>query len=52
MNKRTRDSVVFKTFNAFEDAVLNFFTEGWHTIHIDEFKSRINDNFEELKPVF
>jgi len=52
MNEKIRNNVVFETFKLFEDTVLNFFKDVWNTISIDELKSRINDNFEELKPVF
>jgi len=52
MNEKIRNNVVFKTFKLFENTVLNFFKDVWDTIPIDELKSRINDNFQELKPVF
>ena len=52
MNEKIRNNVVFETFKSFEETVLDFFNNLWHTISIEELRDRINDNFEELKPVF
>lgn len=50
MNEFVRDNKVFATFADFRDAILNFFDTTWDTIS-SEVRSRINDNFQRLKPV-
>jgi transposase len=52
MNERIRNNEIFSTFKKFKDAVIGFFKDEWDKITIDELRSRINDNFEELKPLF
>jgi len=51
MNEYVRNNVVFASFREFKKAIFNFFKETWHSIS-DELRTRINDNFETLKPVF
>jgi transposase len=51
MNEQTRNNCVFKTFSEFKQKIHSFFNEKWNGI-CDEFKSRINDNFQTLKQAF
>lgn len=51
MNEQVRNNVVFKTFNEFKQKIHSFFDEKWDLI-CDEFRTRINDNFQKLKPAF
>jgi transposase len=51
MNELSRNNQVFKTFNEFKEKIRTFFSDTWDTIS-DEFRTRINDNFQSLKPVF
>lgn len=50
MNELSRNNQVFKTFNEFKEKIRAFFSEKWNTI-ADDFRTRINDNFQSLKPV-
>jgi len=50
MNELSRNNQVFKTFNAFKEKIRTFFSETWDIIS-DDFRTRINDNFQILKPV-
>jgi transposase len=50
MNEVTRNNQVFKTFNEFKEKIRTFFRETWDAI-ADDFRSRINDNFQTLRPV-
>jgi len=50
MNELSRNNQVFKTFNEFKEKIRAFFNETWDVIS-DDFRSRINDNFQILKPV-
>lgn len=50
MNEVSRNNQVFKTFNEFKEKIRTFFRETWGTI-ADDFRTRINDNFQSLKPV-
>lgn len=50
MNEQSRNNVVFKTFIEFKDKIRTFFSETWRTIS-ENFRTRINDNFQILKPV-
>jgi len=50
MNEHVRNNQVFKTFTEFKTGILEFFSKTWDTISSD-FKCRINDNFQMLKPV-
>jgi transposase len=50
MNELSRNNQVFKTFNAFKEKIRTFFSETWDTIS-DDFRTRINDDFQTLKPV-
>ena len=50
MNEVSRNNQVFKTFNEFEEKIRLFFSDTWDTI-ADECRTRINDNFQSLKPV-
>ncbi len=50
MNEQSRNNMVFKTFHEFKEKIRTFFRETWDTIS-DDFKTRINDNFQTLKPV-
>jgi transposase len=49
-NELTRNNQVFKTFNEFKEKIRKFFSETWDEIS-DNFRTRINDNFQSLKPV-
>jgi transposase len=51
MNELSRNNQVFKTFNEFKEKIRNFFDETWDEIS-EDFRTRINDNFQTLKPVF
>ena len=51
MNEQTRNNVVFKTLKEFKQKIHEFFDETWDGIG-DNFRTRINDNFQTLKPVF
>lgn len=51
MNEKTRNNVVFESFNQFKEKIDEFFDEQWINI-FDAFRSRINDNFQKLKPAF
>jgi len=50
MNELSRNNQVFKTFNEFKEKIRTFFSDTWDTI-ADNFRTRINDNFQSLKPV-
>jgi transposase len=50
MNELSRNNQVFKTFNEFKEKIRGFFSETWPNV-ADEFRTRINDNFQSLKPV-
>ena len=50
MNEVTRNNQVFKTFNEFQEKIRKFFSDTWDTIS-DDFRTRINDNFQTLKAV-
>ena len=50
MNELVRNNQVFKTFHEFQEKIRTFFRETWDTIS-DGFRTRINDNFQILKPV-
>jgi transposase len=50
MNELSRNNQVFKTFNEFKEKIRSFFSDTWDTI-ADGFRTRINDNFQSLKPV-
>lgn len=50
MNEFSRNNQVFKTFNEFKEKIHTFFSDTWDTIAQD-FRTRINDNFQSLKPV-
>lgn len=50
MNETSRNNQVFKTFNEFKEKIRTFFSDIWDTIS-DEYRTRINDNFQSLKPV-
>lgn len=51
MNEFSRNNQVFKTFNEFKEKIRTFFSETWGMIAEDS-RTRINDNFQSLKPVF
>jgi transposase len=51
MNEHVRNNEVFSSFKEFKSAVLNFFKKEWNDI-VNGLKTRINDHFENLKPVF
>lgn len=50
MNEFSRNNQVFKTFNEFKEKIRTFFSDTWDTI-AEESRTRINDNFQSLKPV-
>jgi transposase len=50
MNELSRNNQVFNTFHEFQEKIRTFFKETWDTI-ADGFRTRINDNFQALKPV-
>lgn len=50
MNEVSRNNQVFKTFQDFKETIRSFFADTWKTI-AEDFRSRINDNFQSLKPV-
>jgi transposase len=50
-NEIVRNNVVFKTCAEFKDQIHEFYNSTWDTIS-SGLKSRINDNFQKLKPVF
>jgi transposase len=50
MNELSRNNQVFKTFNEFKEKIRTFFRETWNEI-ADDFRTRINDNFQSLNPV-
>lgn len=49
MNELSRNNRVFKTFNEFKETIRGFFLDTWETIS-DNLRTRINDNFQSLKP--
>ena len=51
MNEHVRNNVVFSSFKEFKTAILNFFEKEWNGIS-NELRTRINDHFEKLNPVF
>ena len=51
MNEHVRNNVVFSSFKEFKTAILNFFEEEWNGVSND-LRTRINDHFEKLNPVF
>lgn len=50
MNELCRNNQVFSTFKEFKGKISTFFSDTWDDIR-DEFRGRINDNFQKLKPV-
>lgn len=50
MNEYTRNNRFFKSAKDFRTEILNFFDSTWPQIS-DQMRSRINDNFQTLKPV-
>lgn len=50
MNEFSRNNQVFKTFDDFKEKIHTFFSDTWGTI-AEDFRTRINDNFQSLKPV-
>lgn len=50
MNEVSRNNQVFKTFDEFKEKIRKFFCKTWDEIS-DNFRTRINDNFQSLKPV-
>jgi len=50
-NEHVRNNVVFTSFPDFREKMNNFYNVTWDTI-LDEVKSKINDNFQKLKPAF
>jgi transposase len=50
MNELSRNNQVFKTFGEFKEKIRQFFGETWDEIS-EDFRTRINDNFQTLKPV-
>ncbi len=50
-NEQVRNNVVFPTFADFKEKIHHFYDVTWDTIS-GEFKSRITDNFQTLKPAF
>ena len=51
MNEHVRNNEVFLSFKEFKTAILDFFKKEWNGI-ANGLKTRINDHFEKLKPVF
>lgn len=51
MNEQARNNVVFESFSHFKEKIDEFFDEKWINI-CDKFRTRINDNFQKLKPAF
>ena len=49
-NQEVRNNKVFKSFAEFKTKILTFYNETWTTIS-NSLRSRINDNFQQLKPV-
>jgi len=49
MNEEVRNNIVFKSFKDFKSKIIAFLGDKWDTIKHD-FSSRINDNFEKVKP--
>ena len=50
MNEYARNNQFFKTGKEFKEKINSFFDNTWPTIS-DSMKSRINDNFEQIKSV-
>jgi len=50
MNEFSRNNQVFKTFKDFKEKIRTFFSDTWDTI-AEDCRTRINDNFQSLKPV-
>lgn len=50
MNELSRNNQVFKNFNEFTEKIRTFFSETWDIVS-EEFRARINDNFQSLKPL-
>lgn len=50
MNELSRNNQVFKTFNEFTEKIRTFFSDTWDIVS-EEFRTRINDNFQSLKPL-
>ena len=50
-NEEVRDNMVFKSFAEFKTKVLAFYDKTWDSIS-SGLRNRINDNFQQLKPVF
>ncbi len=50
MNEFSRNNQVFKTFHDFKEKIRTFFSDTWSTI-AENCRTRINDNFQSLKPV-
>lgn len=51
MNEQERNNCVFRKFSEFKEKILSFFDTKWEKIS-HQFRERINDNFQVLKPVF
>ncbi len=51
MNEHVRNNKVFTSFKEFKSDVLDFFRNEWDNIS-ETLRSRINDHFEKIKPVF
>jgi transposase len=51
MNEHVRNNEVFSSFKEFKVAILDFFKNEWNAIS-NGLRTRINDHFEKLKPVF
>lgn len=51
MNEHVRNNKVFDSFSEFKTAISRFFSTTWGSIS-SSLPSRINDNFQRLKPVF
>ncbi len=50
MNEHVRNNKVFDSFTEFKAKIRTFFSATWNTI-LPDLPSRINDNFQKLKPV-
>jgi transposase len=50
MNESSRNNQVFKTFKEFKEKIHGLFNDTWGKIS-DNFRTRINDDFQTLKPV-
>jgi transposase len=50
-NEEVRNNVVFSSFKDFKEKMTDFFERQWGTM-LDQFKDRVNDNFQTLNPAF